>query len=77
VDHLEQKNHILRWHHNEFNQDIFNVCQSLSSELSFCSQSTKKKNITKQRKFHKGNHVNFSPKTTDDLSKRRMSVSYE
>lgn len=77
--HLEQKTHILRWHHNEFNQDIDHLCH-LVEEGSVVSVATPKRKMIKKREKsdHTSNTNKASPKTSlDNYPKRKMSESEE
>ena len=46
--HLELKGHVLRWHHNEFNQDIQHLCQKVNAIDTPANPSNKSKPIQKK-----------------------------
>jgi len=78
--HVGQKTHLLRWQHNEFNQDIAQLCLKVQASPEETPLPPKHKGIRKQeRKASDANGPKHSPKTTvQNYPKRKMSsLSHE
>jgi hypothetical protein len=73
--HKEQKTHLLRWHHNEFNSDIQHLCAKVEESKNDTPLSTKRKFIKKRERGDTSVYaIKTSPKTTvDNYPKRKMS----